>query len=76
MNATQNAASNGTAVTGIDIAGHLVRDPQRAIAFYRDILGLRPTEIDGQGRGAGFTLADGSTLGLWNDEGQIGGRCA
>jgi catechol 2,3-dioxygenase-like lactoylglutathione lyase family enzyme len=50
-------------IKGIDIAAYLVRDPQAQIAFYRDVLGMKPTEIDDQGRGAEFTLADGSTFG-------------
>ena len=56
-------------IKGIDIAAYLVRDPQAQIAFYRDVLGMKPTEIDDQGRGAEFTLADGSTFGVWKPEG-------
>jgi len=57
-------------ITGIDLAGYLTEDPKRAIAFYRDQLGMEPTEIDPQGRGAEFTLPDGSTFGVWKlDEG-------
>jgi predicted enzyme related to lactoylglutathione lyase len=55
-----------TTIHGIDIAGYLVTDAQRAIAFYRDTLGLQPTDIDEQGRGAEFELADGSTFGIWS----------
>ena len=65
---TKDTAVAGTTVTGIDIAAYLVRDPQRAIAFYRDVLGMTPTAIDEQGRGAEFTLADGSTFGVWKPE--------
>jgi predicted enzyme related to lactoylglutathione lyase len=62
------------AIKGIDIAAYLVRDPQRAIEFYRDVLGMTPTEVDDQGRGAEFTLADGSTFGVWKpEEGGTGG---
>ena len=58
----------------MDISAYLVRDPQRAIEFYRDVLGMTPTAIDDQGRGAEFTLADGSTFGVWKPEdGQTGG---
>jgi predicted enzyme related to lactoylglutathione lyase len=61
-------------IKGIDIAAYLVKDPQAAIAFYRDVLGIKPTEIDDQGRGAEFTLADGSTFGVWKPEdGETGG---
>jgi predicted enzyme related to lactoylglutathione lyase len=63
-----------TAIKGIDIAAYLVREPQRQIEFYRDVLGMTPTEIDDQGRGAEFTLADGSTFGVWKpDGGETGG---
>ena len=55
-------------IKGIDIAAYLVRDPQAQIAFYRDVLGMTPTEIDDEGRGAEFTLADGSTFGVWKPE--------
>ena len=61
-------------IRGIDITAYLVKDPQAAIAFYRDVLGMEPTEIDDQGRGAEFTLADGSTFGVWKPEdGETGG---
>ena len=61
-------------IKGIDISAYLVRDPQAQIAFYRDVLGMKPTEIDDQGRGAEFTLADGSTFGVWRpEEGGSGG---
>ncbi len=53
-------------ITGIDLVGTSTNDPARAIAFYRDILGMEPTELDDQGRGAEFTLSDGSTFGVWN----------
>lgn len=63
-----------TAIKGMDIAAYLVRDPQKAIAFYRDVLGMTPTMVDEQGRGAEFTLADGSTFGVWKPEdGETGG---
>jgi predicted enzyme related to lactoylglutathione lyase len=63
MNATH--PSTAVKITGLDLAGAMVTNPQRAIAFYRDVLGLEPTMIDDQGRGAEFTLADGSTFGVW-----------
>lgn len=61
-----NVSATKTAITGMDMAGCIVSDPQRAIAFYRDVLGLQPTDLDEEGRGAEFTLADGSTFGVWN----------
>jgi predicted enzyme related to lactoylglutathione lyase len=72
----QQTAVDGATITGIDLTAYLVQDPQRAIAFYRDVLGIQPTEIDEQGRGAEFTLADGSTFGVWKpdaDEGVTSG---
>lgn len=57
-----------TAITGIDLTAYLVRDPERAVAFYRDVLGMTPTAIDDGGRGAEFTLPDGSTFGVWKPE--------
>ncbi len=61
-------------VKGIDICGFLVTDPQRAIAFYRDKLGMTPTSVDPEGRGAEFELADGSTFGVWSmGDGSKGG---
>lgn len=54
-----------TTINGIDLSGYLVSDPDRATAYYRDILGLAPTEIDEQGRGAEFELADGQAFGVW-----------
>jgi predicted enzyme related to lactoylglutathione lyase len=41
----------------------------RSIAFYRDVLGMTPTQVDDEGRGAEFTLGDGLTFGVWNPEG-------
>ena len=71
MNQTESTA--GTAVIkGIDLTAYLVQDPRRAIAFYRDVLGMTPTAIDDEGRGSEFTLPDGSTFGVWKPE--EGGR--
>jgi predicted enzyme related to lactoylglutathione lyase len=61
-------------IKGIDLCGFLVKDPAKTIAFYRDVLGIVPTEIDEEGRGAEFTLADGTTFGVWRPEdGETGG---
>jgi predicted enzyme related to lactoylglutathione lyase len=76
MSVTDSANGNATksAIAGIDLSAYLVRDPQAAIAFYRDVLGMTPTNIDDGGRGAEFTLADGSTFGVWRmDDGSTGG---
>lgn len=56
-----------TSVNGIDWAGYFVSDPERAIAYYRDVLGMTPTVLE-PGHGGEFTLADGSTFGVWHDD--------
>jgi uncharacterized repeat protein (TIGR03803 family) len=50
-------------ISGIDIHTYLVKDPARAIAFWRDTMGLRI--IWESADGAEFELPDGSTFGLW-----------
>jgi predicted enzyme related to lactoylglutathione lyase len=71
----QTATTGRTAlIKGIDLTAYLVKDPQRAIAFYRDVMGMTPTAIDDEGRGSEFTLPDGSTFGVWRpEEGGTGG---
>jgi predicted enzyme related to lactoylglutathione lyase len=51
------------AIGGIDINTYLVKEPARAIAFWRDIMGLTPT-WEGE-QGAEFELPDGSYFGIW-----------
>lgn len=51
------------AITGIDVTAYLVKDPKRATAFWRDVMGLPCTWESEQG--AEFELADGSAFGLW-----------
>jgi predicted enzyme related to lactoylglutathione lyase len=68
MTTSEPAARTGAAITGMDLAAYYTGDPQRSIAFYRDVLGLTPTEIDEEGRGAEFTLADGTTFGVWRPD--------
>jgi lactoylglutathione lyase len=55
-------------ITGVDLFGYFTSDPQRSIAFYRDVLGLAPTDINAEGRGAEFTLADGTTFGVYRPD--------
>jgi predicted enzyme related to lactoylglutathione lyase len=55
-------------VVGMDMAAYFTNDPSASIAFYRDVLGITPTAVDTDGHGAEFTLADGTTFGVWNDE--------
>lgn len=52
-------------VTGIDLSGYMVKDAARAIAFYRDVLGLEPVTVYPDNRGAEYELSDGTTFGLW-----------
>ena len=49
--------------TGIDIHCYLAKDPQRAVRFYKDVLGLTPSWESDQG--AEFELEDGATFGVW-----------
>lgn len=60
-----NQARTLTSINGIDLAGYLVADPQAALAYYRDVLGLKPSWTDEEGRGSEFELADGTAFGVW-----------
>jgi lactoylglutathione lyase len=66
-NSTVSPTTTGP-ITGVDLVASFTADPQRSIAFYRDVLGMTPTDIDSDGRGAEFTLADGSTFGVWKPD--------
>jgi predicted enzyme related to lactoylglutathione lyase len=52
-------------IDGMDASGYMVKDAPRAIAFYRDALGLEPTRIYSDNRGAEYDLPDGTTFVLW-----------
>lgn len=52
-----------TSIRGFDLVGCTVRDAKSSIAFYRDVLGMKPTMENELG--AEFELADGSTFGVW-----------
>lgn len=58
-------------VTGMDLSGYMVKDAARAIAFYRDALGLEPVMTYSDGRGAEYELPDGTTFGLWGGGGRV-----
>ncbi len=58
-------------VTGLDLSGYMVKDAARAIAFYRDVLGLEPVRVYPDNRGAEYELADGTTFGLWGGGGAV-----
>ncbi len=58
-------------ITGMDLSGYMVKDASRAIAFYRDVLGLKPVKVYPDNKGAEYELADGTTFGLWGGAGDV-----
>jgi predicted enzyme related to lactoylglutathione lyase len=58
-------------ITGMDLSGYMVKDAARAIAFYRDVLGLEPVKIYPDNRGAEYEFPDGTTFGLWGGGGRV-----
>jgi predicted enzyme related to lactoylglutathione lyase len=66
MQTTSQDAAN---IRGMDLVGVTARDGAAVIAFYRDVLGLKPTLEAPSGTAAEFELADGSTFGVWQPEG-------
>jgi predicted enzyme related to lactoylglutathione lyase len=58
-------------ITGMDLSGYMVKDAPRAIAFYRDVLGLEPVLVYPDNRGAEYELADGTTFGLFGGGGHV-----
>lgn len=58
-------------IKGIDLSGYMVTNAERAIAFYRDVLGLEPTRVYPEGRGAEYELPDGTVFGLWGGKGDV-----
>ncbi len=58
-------------IKGIDLSGYMVNDAARAIAFYRDVLGLEPARVYPDNRGAEYELPDGSSFGLWGGGGKV-----
>jgi predicted enzyme related to lactoylglutathione lyase len=63
--------ATGFAITGLDLSGYMVKDAKRAIAFYRDVLGLDPVRIYPDDRGAEYEFGDGTTFGLWGGGGKV-----
>lgn len=59
------------AITGMDLSGYMVKDAPRAIAFYRDVLGLEPVLVYPNDRGAEYELPDGTTFGLFGGGGAV-----
>jgi predicted enzyme related to lactoylglutathione lyase len=64
-------ASRPFNITGIDLSGYMVKDAPRAIAFYRDVLGLEPVLVYPNNRGAEYELPDGTTFGLFGGGGAV-----
>ena len=60
----ETATVKDVQITGIDISTFLVKDADRAIKFWRDTMGLKPSHVF-EGQGAEFILSDGSTFGIW-----------
>lgn len=58
-------------ITGIDLSGYMVKDAPRAMAFYREVLGLEPSRIYPENRGAEYELPDGTVFGLWGGGGKV-----
>lgn len=54
-----------TRAVGIDAHHYLAKDLPRAIAFYRDLLGLTPSPASAWDHGTEFELEDGSTFGIF-----------
>jgi len=52
----------------MDLVGFSSPKSKELVAFYRDVLGLKPTSNDGDGTAAEFELSDGSTLGIWDPQ--------
>jgi predicted enzyme related to lactoylglutathione lyase len=61
-----NVSQRAFSITGLDLSGYMVKDGARAIAFYRDVLGLEPTTVYPDNAGAEYEFADGTTFGLWS----------
>jgi predicted enzyme related to lactoylglutathione lyase len=55
----------------MDLSGYMVKDGARAIAFYRDVLGLEPVLLYPDNRGAEYELPDGTTFGLFGGGGAV-----
>jgi predicted enzyme related to lactoylglutathione lyase len=71
MRKAAHMSENPFTITGIDLTGYMVADSAPAVAFYRDVLGLEPTRVYPENRGAEYELPDGSTFGLWGGAGDV-----
>ena len=64
----ETTGPDSATIVGVDIFGPATQDASRLVAFYRDALGMTPTTLDESGQGAEFTLADGTTFGVWQPD--------
>src|ERR1035441_6167760 len=53
MRKAAHMSENPFTITGIDLTGYGVGDSARAVAFYRDVLGLEPTRMYPEDRSLG-----------------------
>lgn len=65
----QTTHDEAASIRGMDLVGVTARDGKATIAFYRDVLGMKPTMEAPSGTAAEFELGDGSTFGVWQPEG-------
>ena len=65
----QTTHDQAASIRGMDLVGVTARDGKATIAFYRDVLGMKPTMEAPSGTAAEFELGDGSTFGVWQPEG-------
>ncbi|MBV8363300.1 MAG: VOC family protein [Candidatus Eremiobacteraeota bacterium] len=67
----QTATQHSFKITGMDFSGYMCQDAARAIAWYRDVLGLEPVLLYPDNRGAEYELPDGTTFGLFGGGGNV-----
>lgn len=63
---TSKVTTSAEEIKGFDLIGLTTRDGKRSVAFYRDVLGMKPSTEDETS--AEFELADGATFGIWQPE--------
>ncbi len=55
------AGERSLTISGMGMSGYMVKDAARAIAFYREVLGLEPAWVYPDNRGTEYELPDGTT---------------
>jgi predicted enzyme related to lactoylglutathione lyase len=71
MSTAPTTAKHPFTITGMDLSGYMVKDARRAVAFYREVLGMEPVLLYPDNRGAEYELPDGTTFGLWGGGGAV-----